>query len=547
MRDGLHRLRTAVARIRRSGSLPSVMKSTLPAVAAAVATAVATLLTGPAPAAPLASPTADLRPLSTRVSVHTESDQHQTALDADAEGRVLVVWTSRRQEAGSDGIYARLLDPVGRALRPETRVNRTLRGQQRRPAVAWSPDGSAWIVWESSGQDGSGNSVVARRFDAHLAPLGDEIGVNIERDGDQESPVVVVDAAGRALIVWGSVEGIRARLFAADGTPSTSEIRLSEQGRDSLPAVAVLDEGEFLIAWARRSTGTEAGTIRGRNLRASAAPRVLGPELLLSDSAGAAAIEPAIAASARGDLAGSTAFVVTWHAVERAGHAVRTRRFDAAGSPLEPSHRVAGPESGWKSAATVATAPDGQFVVSYNDQDASGRQIFFQTFDEEGRPTMPTPEALPAGSGRDRAVAPATGTRRTVWTERDQLAVAWSGSDQGGTPAGSARDESAAGVTLLIPTDLDAPAVAIADVDGTAPRVTSMDLRTPIPPTWDPDFVPRARRIAAPEVGGDFGFEAVSGTDWNPPDPEMAAGPSRIVVMTNGAIATFDKAGNLQW
>ena len=41
----------------------------------------------------------------------------------------------------------------------------------------------------------------------------------------------------------------------------------------------------------------------------------------------------------------------------------------------------------------------------------------------------------------------------------------------------------------------------------------------------------------------DFGFLGINYTGWTPPDPIIAAGPEHVVVMTNGAIAFFQKNG----
>jgi hypothetical protein len=41
----------------------------------------------------------------------------------------------------------------------------------------------------------------------------------------------------------------------------------------------------------------------------------------------------------------------------------------------------------------------------------------------------------------------------------------------------------------------------------------------------------------------DFGFLGITDTGWTPPDPIIAAGPEHLVVMTNGAIAFFQKDG----
>jgi hypothetical protein len=45
----------------------------------------------------------------------------------------------------------------------------------------------------------------------------------------------------------------------------------------------------------------------------------------------------------------------------------------------------------------------------------------------------------------------------------------------------------------------------------------------------------------------DFGFLGVNYTGWTPPDPIIAAGPEHVAVMTNGAIAFFQKDGTMDF
>lgn len=44
-----------------------------------------------------------------------------------------------------------------------------------------------------------------------------------------------------------------------------------------------------------------------------------------------------------------------------------------------------------------------------------------------------------------------------------------------------------------------------------------------------------------------FGFEAVPGTGWVPPDADLAVGLHHIVTIVNGQLAVFDRNGNVQW
>ena len=61
------------------------------------------------------------------------------------------------------------------------------------------------------------------------------------------------------------------------------------------------------------------------------------------------------------------------------------------------------------------------------------------------------------------------------------------------------------------------------------------------PPTFDARLIETGEREI--RGGRDSGFTGVFNTGWTPPDPHMAVGPNNIVLMTNGAIAFYDKDG----
>ncbi len=493
-----------------------------------------------------------------QANVFTAGAQEQAAVDASPDGRTLTVWASRRQESGSYGIYARSFDALGRALSEEIHVNRTERGAQHRPAVAMTSDGGAWVVWESTGQDGSGSAVVARRYQAtppagRLVAIGGEIPVNVVRRGDQSSAAVASDSRGRALIVWSSsspsgTTAIHGRRFDSGGRPIGGEIVLSRDARDDLPAVIGLPHDRFLVVWARRDSidpsdpsGDESHSIRGRFVEAGG--ELLKDELELSPRGAAVAIEPAVAADAGGN------FVLTWLTARRQGYAVAMRRFGARAEPLGEVRVIAEPSSGWKSGVAVATAPDGRFAVSYNSdgedrdgEDGDGEGLYVQLFTADGRRSQI--RRVNRATRGHQAATLASGARRAVWTAGDLLAFAWNGDSGHG-------DQGAANLTLLVPGGTEVAASGDPDRRQPKQRLVAETIASgeeaAIPPIWNPDFVPQARLPAGRRIGGDFGFEAIPGTGWTPPDPDLAVGPDRIVVIVNGAIAAFDKVGGEQW
>ena len=121
------------------------------------------------------------------VNTYTAEDQVDPAIGADAQGNLVVVWTSTpsslhrpSQDGSSGGIYGRRLDASGQPLGDEIQIHQTTAGNQWLPALAVAPDGSFVVVWTSEG-DGPPypSQTVLRRFDAAGDPLGPEIAVHL--------------------------------------------------------------------------------------------------------------------------------------------------------------------------------------------------------------------------------------------------------------------------------------------------------------------------------------------------------------------------------
>ncbi len=489
------------------------------------------LLTLALSAASLLSPAGpSLARIDTRANVFESSEQGWTSLAVAGDGQVVAAWESRRQEAGRTGVYARLLDAAGRPASPEVRLHDPVRGDQRRPAVAWG-EGGVWFAWEAWGRDGSGSSVVARRFDHDLAPAGPELGLNSTRPGDQAEPAVAAGPAG-ALVAWTDT-GVEPSVIRARRPQSgTAEATVSASGSsaDGHPSVAPLGADGFVVAWSRAGEGVLA-----RRVDALGVPR--GAEWTLSEP-GREAIEPTVA-----PLDGGR-FVAAWLEREGRGWAAVTRLFSDTGEPLAPTVVAASSAGGWNSGVTVASAPDGGWAVAWNRDDSpEGGELRVRRFDADGRVTGPARALHPTATGR-RAMT-VGGAARAAFTPAGALAVAWAGAAPNDAHD---HDATAARVSLLLPPRVAARTALEPPRPGTdrpARRTSSDDLLTASPPLWNPDFRPQARRAVA--AGGDFGFEAIPGTGWTPPDPEMAVGTDRILVMTNGAIAAFDRLGALQW
>ncbi len=195
-----------------------------------------------------------------QVSFGTTDLDFEPDVAMDAEGDFVVVWTGAGIIPGYESILGRryTFDGVslGGFLANSFSIDRS-----RSPAVAMETDGSFVVVWDnddSPGSDTDGRSVVARRFDSAGMPEGAEFQVNSYTTDDQIRPDVGVDGDGDFVIVWESdgagmamARSILAQRFASDGSAAGGEFRVSVSTLldNSEPAVAVAEDGEFVVVW----------------------------------------------------------------------------------------------------------------------------------------------------------------------------------------------------------------------------------------------------------------------------------------------------------
>ena len=501
------------------------------------------------------------RRTETRANTFLSNGQEDASVSLDSvTGNLLVVWGSRRQEHGTSGVYAQLFDPLGRVLTHEIHVNATVAGQQADPAVAFAPDGTAWVVWTSTGQNGStGAAVVARRFGPAaggetFAALGDEI-VLTDLTGDlRPSPALAMNDRGEMLVAWiaksaGGEAIAMGRVLGADGAMRGDEFRLSDAaaaagGSDRPASVAALADGSFLAAWARFDAAGDPAGIVARRFDARA--QAITEEVAVNEADGRTHVEPALAADARGRAC------VSWmRSRADRGYDVAARVLDAAAggkslSPAGATIAVAEDADGWKCGAAVAAASNGRFIVSWNVQGeidpatatpraTAPSSVFARAFAAADRTLGEAfrVNAMPEGA-ESAAHEHAIGANNpmSAWSHLDQIAFVWQGAVEG--------DGNGVGLTLLTPPGFDRPAPPTID------RVAAFD-KTPadvfMPPIFDPNVVPQEAEQGVAGVGPDYGFNGIADTGWYPPDPDIAAGLDHVVAVVNGGIAFYEKDG----
>jgi hypothetical protein len=497
-------------------------------------------------------------PAATRVEVQAntfESNrQVDPALAADAAGNVLTVWSSRRQELGSFGVFAQLLDPRGRPLTTEIHVNTTLTGYQGKPSVTFLADGSAWIAWQSVSTHLSECGIYVRRFgwqvnesgERSFAPLSDEARIHGGLgDNPADVAVVALDGGTQWLAAWAvdTLDGRRrllAQRFELGGASACEPFLLGQQSalRESLVSLDGSAAGAVAV-WSEQNFAGEGTRLTG--------VRILKDALHPFDVARASEgfqVEPCVSVAQDG-----TFVVAFMSSQDGENYSAMARRFSADAKPLGEAFRVDAGGMGYRNGALVASAPDGSFLVAYNaiepklndyngERPAGQSSIRAQRFAADGS-RVGAPFRLNQHDEGEQTLQVGVNAQHMLWTEQGQILAAWSGETGRG-------DGNGIGVTMILPDSLQPPAPAPIAPVAAAAHLSLDEVYTDqkAPPIWDPFYVPSPYSPPPPAAGGTGGFQGSVNTGWTPPDPDLAVGPDHVVTVVNGEIAIFDKAGN---
>jgi hypothetical protein len=193
-----------------------------------------------------------------RVNQYTTSDQTYPTVAMDDNGDFVVTWTSSGQDGSGGGIYARRFNKLGTALGNEFLVNTTTTYWQEKSDVAMDSNGNFVIVWESDQQDGSSWGIYGQRYNSSGTRLGGEFGINTYTTDKQVTPQVAMDSAGDFFVVWssfgedGSGYGVYARRYSSAGAALDSkEFRVNQTTSNwqYQPSVSADDAGMFVVTW----------------------------------------------------------------------------------------------------------------------------------------------------------------------------------------------------------------------------------------------------------------------------------------------------------
>jgi hypothetical protein len=220
------------------------------------------------------------------VNTTAGGDQSDADVAMDSAGNFVVVWTAANNLDGNGkGVFAQRFDSAGTALGGEVRVNTTTVKDQTQASVAMTSGGDYVVAWTSVDQDGDRGGVFAQRFDSAGVAQGGEIQVNTQTHDAQDAPGVAVDGSGHFTVVWqsnnqdGSNKGIYAQSYDAGGFRLGGEFRVNSTtaNAQSLPAIAMRGNGDFVVAWQGHSAADSSGIVAQRFQSINQAPANIVP------------------------------------------------------------------------------------------------------------------------------------------------------------------------------------------------------------------------------------------------------------------------------
>jgi hypothetical protein len=297
------------------------------------------------------------------VNTTTANAQEFPQIATLANGDFAVTWVdgSRIGSLGGDtgAVRAQVFTPGGTPVGQQIAVTPASQDAQESPDVTALTGGRFVLTWgDKHGGIGIDIDVKEQLFEADGTPVGSAVTVNTVTTDLQHSQSTTALAGGGYVVTWNdnSSPSVKARIFDANGTPTTAEILVHTGGQE--PHVATLSNG-FVIAWLQSASPQR--TVETQRFDANGA--TVGSEMTADTVANSGLLSPDVTVLSNGG------YVVTWmaQASGASDYDIKARAFDAAGTALGSEFLVNTATTGDQSSQKVTALSGGGFVVTWND------------------------------------------------------------------------------------------------------------------------------------------------------------------------------------
>ncbi len=300
------------------------------------------------------------------------------------DGTSAVLWDIAAVDGNGMGVYGQWVDAAGTALSATFRVNANTAGDQRLSDAAAFSDGGLVVVYDDATGDGTGNGfgVRARLYKAGAVPDGNELAVNVNVAGDQMLPAVAVVENGEFVVAFIDRQHTSwVRRYNRNGTPALgvvdSRANTTVAGAQVSPKAAVSDASNVMVVYQSPVAGKATAQILGRVFDAAGAE--VHAELQVNTESANAKTAPAVAG-------GPDRFVVAWTSLNQdgSGAGIYAQLFDGTGARVGGELLVNTTTTGNQTQPAVGMNAAGQFLVAWRGDSTTASDIFGRVFDKDG-------------------------------------------------------------------------------------------------------------------------------------------------------------------
>ena len=319
-----------------------------------------------------------------QVNTYTNGRQGSSAVTANSSGHFIVVWESILGDGSGYGVYGQRYDNSGVAVGSEFLVNNFTTNDQRYPSVAMNESGEFVIVWQSSGQDGDGLGVFAKRYLSNGSKIGGEFQVNSYNSSDQVLPDISMSENGSFIITWSSYGqdsseyGIYAQRYLSNGSKIGGEFQVNSytSAAQFNSEIAVNESGEFVIVWQSYGQDGDGFGIYAQKFYSNGS--AMGSEFLVNVNTTSNQAYSSVAIAPNGR------FVVTWasQGQDSSGFGVYAREFNLSGTSYS-EFQVNTYTTNTQYMPAIAMNPQGKHMIVWasDGQDSSSYGIYGQRYD----------------------------------------------------------------------------------------------------------------------------------------------------------------------
>ena len=210
------------------------------------------------------------------INTTTDNIQQDPIVSSLNGGGFVVAWESNLQDGDLKGIYSQRFNNNGVAQGSEFKVNTTTTGSQLDPRITALNNGGYIVAWDNKTTDNT--EVMGQRFNATGGALGNEFQINTTTTQTQDDSTVIALSGGGFVAVWestgqdGSGEGLFGQRFDDSGNPVVGEFQINTttQSDQRDPAIVSLEEGGFIVSWTSRNQDGDSNGVYAQQFDALA-------------------------------------------------------------------------------------------------------------------------------------------------------------------------------------------------------------------------------------------------------------------------------------